>query len=162
MKTKIVSLMMCATLSACLQSYPENPSGNDNKACNYVTYVSTIEVEVRGASAPNLLASVNGMPLVNECALGSDNDNYRTVRENDGIKILIRVGNNAAMTQMFFNEDGTPRSNVQLQFILRSASSCGGSASTVYSTATSLDWVPVYSNSDKSCAPTGYTAKVTN
>ena len=97
MVNKVALLAMSISMTACLQSYPENPSDGDKKACNLVAYSSSIEVHVRGSIPDNLFASVNGMPLVNECTLGSDNDNYRTVREDGGVKVLIRVGNNAAM-----------------------------------------------------------------
>jgi hypothetical protein len=162
MKNNLALLLMCSLMTACMQSYPENPSGGDNKACNFITYTSSIEVQVRGGIPNKLFASVNGMPLVNECTLGTDNDNYRTVREDGGVKVLIRVGNNAAMTAMFFNEDGSPKSNVRLQFNLSGNSSCGGAVSSVYSTSAALDWEPVYSNSNKSCGPSGYFAKITN
>jgi hypothetical protein len=163
MKHKIALALTFLLAAGCMQEYPEQPGGGNDKACNFAAFESVISVEYRASSIPSKLsANVNGMPVVNECTLGNDNDSYLTVRNGDKVTILLRVGRNAALTEMFFNEDGTPRSNIQFQFVLKGRESCGDTAGQIYATARTLDWKPVYSNSNTSCGPSGYMATVSN
>jgi hypothetical protein len=163
MKNKIAFVLMCALSAGCMQEYPEKPGNENDKACNLVAYQSTISVQYRASSIPaKLSASVNGMPVVNECTLGSDNDSYLTVRNGDTATVLLRVGGNAALMEMFFNDDGSPKSGAQFQFILSGRENCGESAGRLYTTVRTLDWKPVYSNSNTACGPSGYMATVSN
>jgi len=165
MKNKFMLLGLVFLLAGCMQDYPETAGGGGNdKACNLIAYQSTIEVQYDGDNIPaKLSAWVNGMAVVNECTLGSDNSSYLTVRHRGGsLSVLLRVDGNAAMSEMFFNDDGTPRSNVRFQFVLKGRNNCNDSPGQFYTTTTSLDWKPVYSNSNKDCGPSGYTAKVSN
>ena len=150
-----------------MQDYPETAGGGDggnDKACNLIAYQSTIEVQYEGDTIPTKLSAwVNGMAVVNECTLGSDNSSYLTVRHSGrSLSVLLRVGGNAAMSEMFFNDDGTPRSNVRFQFVLKGRNNCNDSPGQLYTTTTSLDWKPVFSNNNKDCGPSGYKAKVSN
>lgn len=163
MRNKIALALMTLMMAGCLQDYPESTTTDQDKACNFVSYQSTIAVQYNAGSVPaKLSANVNGMPVVNECTLGTDNSSYLTVRNGNSVTILLRVGGNAALTEMFFNSDGSPKSNIQFQLVLKGRDNCGDTASQVYSTAQTLVWQPVYSNNNKACSPTGYTATVSN
>jgi|GEM_PF-7063995 len=163
MKNKILFALACVLSAGCMQEYPENENSGNDKPCAQTTYVSNIAVQYSANSIPTKLsANVNGVPVVNECTLGTDNDSYMTVRNGDTVTILLRVSNHAAMYEMFFNADGTPKTNVQFLFSLKGRNTCGETAGQIYSTAQTLDWKPTRATSDKGCADTGYTATVSN
>jgi hypothetical protein len=163
MKNKFACLGLAVLLGGCIQDYPETAGdGGNDKACLSVVNTSTIEVKFDGGNIPTKLSGwVNGMAVVNECTLGSDHSSYQTVRQSDGsLGIVLRVDNNAAMSEMFFDDDGTPKLNVLFQFVLRGRNNCNDSLVQLYSTVRSLEWKPVYSNNNKGCGPSGYSAKV--
>ncbi len=161
MKNKIALLLMCFITAAC-QEYPQTgEQDGNNKACvGDASYSSTIAVQVSGSIPSRLTASVNGMAVVNECTIGSDTEGYTIVRTGNGVTILLRVGKNVAMNDMFFDSNGRPK-NTQFQFILRGSDSCGAGM-TLFQTTRPLSWQPVYTNANKSCGPSGYSAVVSN
>lgn len=167
---------MISLLTGCMQDLPATTDsggggGGNGKACgasdtpnvkSTATSQSTIAVQYAANTIPSKLsASVNGMAVVNECTLGTDNSSYLTVRTGNSVTVLLRVDGNAAMTEMFFNSDGSPKTNVQFQFVMKGRENCNDTPGSVYSTNQSLNWKPVYGNAEKTCTA-GYSATVSN
>ncbi len=165
MKIHIALLALFVMTTGCMENLPEaakgEGDGGNGKLCGSGVYQSTIAIQYSAGAIPaKLSASVNGMPVVNECTSGTDNSSYLTVRTANAVTVLLRVDGNPAMNEMFFNPDGTPNST-RLQFIMKGRANCTDTPAQVYATTQTLNWKPVYNNADKSCA-TGYSATVSN
>ena len=155
-------LLPLLLLTACTQDYPEDSANGPGKPCTLMGFTSSIAVQIESnATIPGKLSgAVNGMPLVNECTLGSDNSQYMVARTGyKSVTIVLRVTGNAALTDRFFNQDGTPKSNQQFQFVVNGRDDCSSGTSQVYATTRTLNWEPVYANS-KTCPVAGYMATV--
>jgi len=166
MKNKIAILICGALLTGCLQEYPEQQNSGDNdKACNLAKYVSNISFQHNTHSTlpAKLSGAVNGVATINECTLGNTNEVYTLVRNGDrSVTIVLWVDKSAVLRETYFNDDGTPKDNARIQLSLSGRGNCSDTPSQVKQTTRVVNWQPVYSNSNKACGPSGYSAIISN
>ena len=165
MKKLILFSMVALTLSGCMQEYPEQPGngGSNDKNCGILSS-RTLTYLYSGALPTKISASVNGIPVVNECTMSSDNSNYLITRQGNSVTIMFRVNNNAALTEKFFFDNGVPRGDVRFMIDLRGRSNCSDTPMSFHTNSLAPNWQASYSQ-DKDggrCDSKGYHAELSN